>query len=110
MAATPGQLATVTRNWKAGDTVELTIPQPLRALPIDPENPDMRALMRGAVMYVGINPWDGIDQETVALPQALTPTPGTLESYRARVGERNLVFVPYYAVDTERTTTYFKTA
>ena len=66
--------------------------------------------MRGAIMYVGLNPWEGIDQETIALPGALTPTPGHLESYRAKVGQRNLVFVPYYAVDAERTTTYFKTA
>lgn len=109
-ATTPGQLATVNRVWKAGDIVELTIPQPLRTLAIDPENPNLQAVMRGAVMYVGLNPWEGIDQETIALPGALTPMPGHAESYRAKVGQRNLVFVPYYAVDTERTTTYFKTA
>jgi DUF1680 family protein len=108
--ATPGQLAVVSRSWKAGDTIELTIPQPLRTLPIDPENPNLQAVMRGAVMYVGLNPWDGIDQETIALPGALEPMPGHPESYRTRVGQRNLVFVPYYQVDTERTTTYFKTA
>ncbi|MEG3153199.1 glycoside hydrolase family 127 protein, partial [Sphingomonas sp. ZT3P38] len=108
--ATPGQLAAISRTWKAGDTIELTIPQPLRTLPIDPENPNLQAVMRGAVMYVGLNPWEGIDQEVVALPGALEATPGHPESYRAKVGKRNLVFVPYYAVDTERTTTYFKTA
>ena len=75
-----------------------------------PQDTDAQAVMRGAVMYVGLNPWDGIDQETIALPSALTPMPGHPESYRAKVGQRNLVFVPYYAVDTERTTTYFKTA
>lgn len=109
-AATPGELAVVNRTWKAGDTVELTIPQPLRTLPIDDMNPNLAAVMRGAVMYVGINPWDGIQNDVVALPGALEPMPGQRESYRAKVGDRNLVFIPYFNVDTERSTTYFKTA
>lgn len=109
-AATAGQLAVVKRVWRAGDTVELTIPQPLRTLPIDDMNPNLAAVMRGAVMYVGINPWEGIDQQAIALPGALEPMPGQDQAYRARVGGRNLVFIPYFDVDTERSTTYFKTA
>ncbi|GAA4006114.1 glycoside hydrolase family 127 protein [Sphingomonas humi] len=109
-AAVPGQFAVVQRSWKAGDLVELTIPQPLRTLPIDDQNPNLAAVMRGAVMYVGINPWEGIDQQAIALPGALERMPGQEQSYRARVGDRNLVFIPYYNVDTERSATYFKTA
>lgn len=109
-AAKPGELALVRRTWKAGDTVELTIPQPLRTLPIDDQNPNLAAVMRGAVMYVGINPWEGIDSQVVALPGALEPMPGQDQAYRAKVGGRNLVFIPYFDVDTERSTTYFKTA
>jgi len=109
-AATPGQLAVIKRAWKVGDVVELTIPQPLRTLPIDDQNPNLAAVMRGAVMYVGINPWEGIDQQAIALPGALEPMPGQDQAYRARVGDRNLVFIPYFNVDTERSTTYFKTA
>ncbi|PKP93354.1 MAG: hypothetical protein CVT77_05710 [Alphaproteobacteria bacterium HGW-Alphaproteobacteria-16] len=109
-ATTPGQLAAISRTWKAGDTIELTIPQPLRTLAIEPETPNLQAVMRGAVMYVGLNPWDGIDEQVVSLPGALEPMPGQQEAYRAKIGQRNLVFVPYYAVDLETTTTYFKTA
>ena len=29
---------------------------------------------------------------------------------RVKVGDRNLVLIPYFDVDTERSTTYFKTA
>jgi DUF1680 family protein len=107
---TPGTLATVTRTWKAGDIVELTIPQPLRTLPIDDQNPNLAAVMRGPVMYVGINPWDGLENEAIALPRALEPMPNSDVAYRARVGDRNLVFIPYFNVDTERSATYFKTA
>jgi DUF1680 family protein len=108
--AAAGQLAVVDRVWKAGDTVELNLPQPLRTLAIDDQNPNLQALMRGAVMYVGINPWEGIENQAVALPHGLQPMPGQPEAYRTNVDGRDLVFVPYYAVDTERTATYFKTA
>lgn len=109
-APRPGTLATIARTWAAGDTVELVVPQPLRTLPIDDRNPNLQAVMRGAVMYVGLNPWEGIETQPIALPAALTPMPGAAEAYRAAVGGRNLVFVPYYAVETERSATYFKTA
>ena len=107
---TPGSYATVTRTWKAGDIVDLVIPQPLRTLPIDDQNPKLAAVMRGAVMYVGINPWAGIETQPLALPAALQPMPNSDVAYRLRVGERNLVFLPYHQVDTERSTTYFKVA
>jgi hypothetical protein len=90
--------------------VELTLPQPLRTLPIDDQNPNLAAVMRGAVMYVGLNPWTGIGDQAIALPGALEPMPGQAQSYRAHVGGRDLVFVPYFNVDTERYNTYFKTA
>ncbi len=109
-AATPGSLAVVKRTWKAGDVVELTIPQPLRTLPIDDQNPNLAAVMRGAVMYAGINPWEGIDNQAIALPGALEAMPDQDQAYRVKVDGRNLVFIPYFNVDTERSTTYFKTA
>jgi len=108
--AVPGELAAIDRQWQAGDVVELFVPQPLRTLPIDDQNPNLEALMRGAVMYVGLNPWEGIDRQAIALPQALEPMPGQEQAYRTKVGERNLVFVPYFTVDTEKSVTYFKTA
>jgi len=109
-AATAGQLAALSRTWKAGDTVELVLPQTLRMAPIDDRNPNIAAMMRGGIMYVGLNPWDGIEHQTVALPGAAQPVPGADQTYRARVDGRDLVFVPYFAVDTERYHTYFKIA
>ena len=108
--ATPGQLAVLQRTWKAGDTVDLTLPLALRTLPIDDQNPNLAAVMRGPVMYVGLNPWDGIENQPIALPGALEPMPNSDTVYRAKVEGRNLVFVPYFNVDTERYNTYFKTA
>ncbi|HSI16563.1 MAG TPA: beta-L-arabinofuranosidase domain-containing protein, partial [Sphingomonas sp.] len=108
--AKAGTLATLDRTWKAGDTVELILPQTLRMAPIDDRNPNIAAMMRGGIMYVGLNPWDGIEHQTIALPGAASPVPGADQAYRAKVDGRDLVFVPYFAVDTERYNTYFKIA
>lgn len=106
----PGTLAVVDRTWKAGDTVELTLPQALRTLSIDDQNPDIAAVMRGAVMYVGLNPWTGIEQQPLSLPSSLAPIPGSAMNYAMETGGRNLVFVPYFTVGLERYNTYFKIA
>jgi len=108
--AAAGELAVVKREWKAGDIVELVVPQPLRTLSIEPENPNLAALMRGGVMYVGLNPWDGIGEQVVDLPGSLTPLPGSQQGYRTVVDGRDLVFVPYFTIDTESYNTYFKIA
>jgi len=107
--ATPGTHAVLQRTWKAGDTVDLVLPQTLRTVPIDDRNPNLAAVMRGPVMYVGLNPWDGIEDRALALPTALKPMPGNPQVLRTDVDGRNLVFVPYFDVETERYNTYFKT-
>src|SRR3546814_11079742 len=109
-AVKPGTLAAVSRTWKAGDTIDLVIPQPLRTLSIDDQTPNLAAVMRGAVMYVGVNPWEGIDNQTIALPGALAPVPNQAQAYRAGVDGRALVFVPYYAIDTASYHNYFNLA
>lgn len=101
-----GQFAVLERQWKAGDTVDITVPQPLRTLPIDDTHPDVVALMRGAVLYVGLNPWEELAQTPVALPSALKPI--RTDSFVLKVGGKDLIFVPYFDVQLESYNTYFK--
>ena len=105
---TPGELATLRARWKAGDTIDMVVPQPFRTLSIDNENPNLAALMRGPVMYVGLNPWDGIGEQVVDLPRSLSPISGSGQAYHTLIAGRDLVFVPYFMVDTERYNTYFR--
>ena len=102
------QYAAIERNWKAGDTIDVVVPQPLRALPIDESHPDVVALMRGGVMYVGLNPWEGLAETPVALPSALKPVKGRPDCYVMNVNGKELVFVPYFDVQLERYNTYFR--
>jgi uncharacterized protein len=106
----PGALATVSNRWKAGDTIDLIVPQRLRAVAIDAENPKLAALMRGAVMYVGVNPWDGIGEELIDLAGSVSPLSSSGRAFRTVLAGRDLVFVPYFTVDTERYNTYFRIA
>jgi uncharacterized protein len=50
--AGPGTWAEVSREWRSGDTVEIRIPQPLRAQPIDMQHPRRVAIARGPVVLV----------------------------------------------------------
>ena len=59
-------------------------------------------------MYVGLNPWEGIGDQTIPLPGSLAPLSPTGQAYRASVAGRDLVFVPYFTVHTEKYQTYFK--
>jgi DUF1680 family protein len=109
-AVQPGTHATISRRWAAGDLIEVTIPQPLRTLPIDDKNPDLAALLRGPVMYVGLNPWEGLETQKLPLPSGLQRLPGDQQAYSLPVGSKTLVFLPYYRVELERYNTYFRTA
>lgn len=108
--AAPGSIAEVRRRWQAGDVVELVIPQTVRMLPIDDSSPNLAAVMRGPVMYVGLNPWDGLMKQPLALPGALTPVAGQPEALSMAVDGKDLVFVPFFTVDTESYNTYFTIA
>ena len=61
-------------------------------------------------MYVGLNPWDGIGEQVVDLPASLSSVSGSGEAYHTAIAGRDLVFVPYFTVDTERYNTYFRIA
>jgi uncharacterized protein len=108
--AQAGQYAVIERSWKQGDTVEVVVPQPLRTLPIDASHPEVVALLRGSVMYVGLNPWDGLAETPIALPAALKPVKGRSDSYVISVQGKELVFVPYFDVQLESYNTYFRKA
>jgi uncharacterized protein len=106
--AKAGQYATLERIWKGGDTIDILTPQPFRTLPIDESRLDVVALMRGPVLYVGINPWPGLAETPLALPAALKPIKGQSDRYVLDVAGKEQVFLPYYDVQLEKYQTYFR--
>jgi uncharacterized protein len=51
---TPGKFFAVQRAWKDGDRVEIELEMPLRLEPIEPENPNVVALMYGPVALFAV--------------------------------------------------------
>jgi DUF1680 family protein len=50
--ATPGRWASVSREWRSNDRLEITIPLALRMEAVDAQHPDRVALVRGPVVHV----------------------------------------------------------
>lgn len=52
----PGHWATLSRVWRPGDTVEITIPLRFRRVSIDERHPDRVAIARGPAVYAQEDP------------------------------------------------------
>lgn len=108
VAAQPGSFAEISRRWTDGDVVDVVLPQAFRLEPIDDKHPDVVAVMRGPLMYVGMNPWPGLADTPVSLASALRPLPGEAQAFHARVADRDLVMVPFHTIQDETYNTYFR--
>lgn len=89
--------ATITRTWKDGDRIDVTLPMPVRLEPISQRHPDTVALVRGPLVLFALaeNPRASREQ-LLAVNRA---SDGTWRS-----GE--LQFKPFVDIDDERFTTY----
>jgi hypothetical protein len=106
--ARPGTYAVLRRTWRAGDRIELTLPQEFRTESIDDQHPNTVALMRGPVQYVALNPPPGLTNDRLPLPASLKPcAPNTfVENYAGT----QIVFVPLHTIQNATYTTYFTKA
>jgi len=105
--ARPGSFATLVRRWREGDTVELRLPFPFRAAPIEERAHATAAMLRGPVMLVAVNPPADLAATSSALvsmkPAAGAPLKFDCESAAGPVRLR-----PFYRVQHEPYTTYFR--
>jgi uncharacterized protein len=117
VAAQPGTFTLLTRTWKNGDRVEMHVPQSFRTEAIDESHPKTVALLRGPVLYAGLDS-TGLDSAaTVAAapaapptltPGSLAPVGGTNDVYVQSVNEQRTVFVPFYRVQNESYNLYLQ--
>jgi uncharacterized protein len=105
--ASPGTFAAIRRTWRAGDRVELTLPQTFRTEAIDTEHRDVVALMRGSVEYVALSPAEDLLAAPFALPDGLRRIGP--QAFVAEDGGRRLVFVPLHSIQTETYQAYLRT-
>lgn len=114
MDSQPGQWATISREWKRGDTVEIAIPLHFRRVPIDEQHPNRVAIARGPVVYAQEDPHKWLsdippgDGELDKLMKPLANNPAIFQIDNEPVVEQRNAFKPFYSfVELERYRMYF---
>ena len=96
--------ATLHRNWKGGDTIELHLPLPMRLEPIDAEHPKTVASVRGPlVLFAQTKSAPRITREQVLASVQLPDRP-VWQGQTGASGRLN--FIPFTAIEDEHYTTY----
>jgi DUF1680 family protein len=110
----PGQWATVSREWRTGDTVEIAIPLRFRRVPIDEQHPNRIAIVRGPAVYAQEDPhkWlSDIPASDDALDKLMKPLandPAIFQIDNEPVAEQRNAFKPFYRfTELERYRMYF---
>lgn len=96
---TTGVWLELARTWSTGDTLNITLPQDFHLEPIDEQNDNTVALMRGPVQYVMINPPTGFPD----LPPLSNFSQAGSQIYTAN----GFTFVPFYLTGNDQYATYF---
>jgi DUF1680 family protein len=97
VALKPGSFAAVKQTWKNGDRIEFTIDRPLRLSPVDPQHPNLVALLQGPVTLfaVGNVPADLTRKNLLAAEQR------TAGEWRVPSSAESLTLIPYPAIKEE---------
>ena len=107
-AAPPGTYAALRRTWRAGDRIDLTLPQDFRTESIDDQHPNTVALMRGPVQYVALNPPPSLTNDRLPLPASLKQS--SPQSFVENYQGAQLIFVPLHTIQNQTYTSYFTKA
>ncbi len=93
--ASAGTFAVVEREFRDGDTIELTLPMSNRTEAIDEQHPDLVALLRGPLLLVAVD-------QHLKIPRGSIPDDPTKP-----IAAGEIRFIPFYRVRGETYTTYF---
>jgi DUF1680 family protein len=103
-AVLPGTFASLRREWKNGDRVEVELPMRMRLEALDFRNPDTVALVRGPLVLFAIT--SSLQQVTrQQLLNATNPVPGKWQVSTAR---GPMTMLPFTAIEEEQYSTYLK--
>jgi DUF1680 family protein len=107
LKAERGAFATISRRWRKGDTVELVLPFSFRAVPIDEQNRDTVAVMRGPLMLTAVDPPEQLAASAAAL-SGMEAVPGKPLDFDCRTSAGKVRVRPFYQVQREPYSTYFR--
>jgi len=99
----PGAFASMKREWKSGDRVDLELPIKMRLESIDTRHPDTVALLCGPILLFGID----AAGRTFTRNQLLAAEQTTPNSWQAGSPEHPLVLRPFFSLASQPYSTYF---
>ena len=100
----PGSFTAVHRHWKSGDIIELDLPMTTRLEAIDPQHPDIVALMYGPLVLLPITSGPLV----VTRPQLLHAERIAARSWQIRAENRPVSLLPFTEITDESYSTYFR--
>ncbi len=99
-----GTFATIEREWKNGDRIELDLPMKTRLEPIDKRHADTVALLYGPLVLFGVN----ANGRTFTRAELLAAEQASPNSWQAGSPVNPLVFRPFFALASQPYSTYLK--
>lgn len=105
-AATPGQFASIRREWKTGDRVEVVLPMKMRLEPIDPQHTDTVALVRGPQVLMAVKQEQDSPLPKVSREQLLAARRVSERQWRASSADGPLTLLPFTSLGERPYTTY----
>ncbi|MDR0536456.1 MAG: glycoside hydrolase family 127 protein [Tannerellaceae bacterium] len=100
--------AVINREWKAGDRINLSLDMPVEVVAADPrvkEDIGKRAVQRGPLVYCMEEVDNRIDFDSIKLRSSaaffaeFTEKLNGIVEIKAKTGEREISFIPYYSWD-----------
>jgi len=103
-AVLPGTFATIQREWKNGDSIELDLPMRTRLESIDKRHTDTVALLYGPLVLLGIN----ATSHTSTRAQLLAAEQSSPNSWQVQTAGAPMTLLPFFVLAAEPYSTYFK--
>jgi DUF1680 family protein len=98
----PGRFATVRRQWKTGDRIELDLPLTKRLEPIDADHPKTVALLYGPLVLFAITNTPPL----VTSRQLLAAKKTGQQNWQVETSTAALNMLPFTAISNEQYSTY----
>jgi uncharacterized protein len=97
VALKPGTFVPVRQNWRNGDRIELTIDRPVRLSSVDPQHPNLVAVLQGplALFAVGDVPSD------LTRTQLLATAQHGVDDWQVPASAQGLKMLPYPAITNQ---------
>jgi uncharacterized protein len=106
--AIPGQFATLRREWKSGDRVELELPLKMRLEAIDARHSDTVALLRGPLVLMAVKDRQDGPVPGLTRDQLLNARRVGERQWQANSASGPVTLLPYTSVGDRPYTTYLK--